>query len=224
MLSSSDFVPVARILRSGHQRRCALVSMHILRSISIVILITNVQVSLATVQVAGARAGEAAAANEQALICIASSPSSSRNHARNTATARLSHAFRFFRNVGDDWSCAPENHLPENNVKLFRRIPEGASRRLAFPHARLAIIHVCNPPRSNFSAFARHIHNALTAAQCAVCLRGARCLSPVSPPLTPAFSRIQFGRIDRAIPADCQCVCIAAMVHLIFHRARLCIM
>ena len=29
------------------------------------------------------------------------------------------------RNVGDDWSCAPENHLPENNVKLFRRIPEG---------------------------------------------------------------------------------------------------
>jgi hypothetical protein len=27
--------------------------------------------------------------------------------------------------VGDDWSCAPENHLPESNVKLFRRIPEG---------------------------------------------------------------------------------------------------
>jgi hypothetical protein len=29
------------------------------------------------------------------------------------------------RFVGDDWSCAPENHLPESNVKLFRRIPEG---------------------------------------------------------------------------------------------------
>lgn len=31
----------------------------------------------------------------------------------------------YLRFVGDDWSCAPENHLPESNVKLFRRIPEG---------------------------------------------------------------------------------------------------
>jgi hypothetical protein len=37
------------------------------------------------------------------------------------------HIFIFLnlRFVGDDWSCAPENHLPESNVKLFRRIPEG---------------------------------------------------------------------------------------------------
>jgi hypothetical protein len=53
------------------------------------------------------------------------------------------------RFVGDDWSCAPENHLPENNVKLFRRIPEGQHLcpYVFFPNtimtrARIKISHI----------------------------------------------------------------------------------
>ena len=72
-------------------------------------------------------------------------------NARSSEHAHLTEVFRlncvsrrtdrahFFRNVGDDWSCAPENHLPENNVKLFRRIPEGSLPRIfVFAYLSLA--------------------------------------------------------------------------------------
>lgn len=55
--------------------------------------------------------------------------------------------FLCLRFVGDDWACAAENHLPENNVKIFRRIPEGQPPLLSrtFPlkraHSPLSLFH-----------------------------------------------------------------------------------
>jgi len=70
-----------------------------------------------------------------------------------------------FRNVGDDWSCAPENHLPEGNVKLFRRIPEGLL-------TCLFLFFICIDARTLFThivGLCESCNRFVTAAVCRLC-------------------------------------------------------
>ena len=97
--------------------------------------------------------------------------------------------------MGDDWACAAENHLPENNVKIFRRIPEGQPLLLSltFPLKR------AHPP---LSLFVRHKRMRFTCLiftappllliSCCSALRlillSSVCLLSILAPLAPVMN------------------------------------
>ncbi len=111
------------------------------------------------------------------------------------------------RNVGDDWSCAPENHLPENNVRIFRRIPEGQPWSCA---VLLAISAICLHCRNDL------FFNFCTSFACSRSVSATNALYhsfiPFSSPfllLTATFSWFQLWWIGLSLFSDFRCVAMS---------------